>query len=369
MEFVLKADSLKKFLHIGSFEELNRDFFKLYNMINNHDYSLYSSINYHDGLLDIDLKAIKGRLKNLFGTSNISLLKALRDDIIQRGTDAYVKNKGLFKYYQKYMKNITRDKKYFKRKFNKSLVTLIDTFIDLLSNNQKYSRLDVGENVVNLFIAHSIMLDCKKWQSWQDKDRLKYFFDLLTQFISEHYDLFISDFTYKDIHARDIAKYMGIDFSERVEEPKDSSIEKFDYTFFESKEVPSEKLFSSIIGLARHEKEKRDLVPFLERKIALYRSLGYERIMVGKESFNGYIGFVLGNGYIILDKLFESLESCNIAIDNAIYIIREEDFNVVTRYSKTEMVTLINEGTIDAKRVIHVGDYESRVKKILNLED
>lgn len=368
MNFVLKSESLKKFLKIGSIEELNNDFFRLYNLINNHDYSLYSSIEYHDGLLDIDLKTIKGRLKNILGTNDILVLRTLRDDINLRGTNAYVRNKGLYKYYQNYMRNITRDKAHFKRQFNKRLVNLIDSYIDLLQEPKKYSRLDVDSQVADLFIAHSLMLDCKKWESWQDKERLKYFFDLLTRFISEHYNLFLSDFTYKGVSARSIAKYIGIDFSEKVEEPQES-IERLDYTFFESKEVSSERLFSSIMRLASKEKEKRDLMPFLQRKLALYASLDYKRIMVGQESFNGYIGFVLGNGYIILDKLFDNLESCKIAIDNAIYIIREEDFDVVTRSSKTEMVRMINEGQIDAERIIHAGDYESRVKKILNREN
>ena len=54
-----------------------------------------------------------------------------------------------------------------------------------------------------------------------------------------------------------------------------------------------------------------------------------------------------------------------IFVDNAIYIVREYEFEKITRMSKTQAIEAINLGIIDAKRIFHSGEYEERVKKFV----
>ena len=108
------------------------------------------------------------------------------------------------------------------------------------------------------------------------------------------------------------------------------------------------------------------LLNLYQTMITVYESLNIIKVKIGIDSFDGYVGLVLDNGKVILDKFYEDRKVGKIANDNAIYIVREEDFEKITKMSKTEAIAAINAGKIDAVRMLHSTHYESRVINYLN---
>lgn len=149
-------------------------------------------------------------------------------------------------------------------------------------------------------------------------------------------------------------------------EESNKKFDEYNYSFFECSKEKIRELFSTYKKGIANVDNSEELKEILNRKIALYESLNIVRLKIGIDSFDGYIGLVLDNNKVILDKFFEDIKRGKIATDNAIYIIRSEDFEKVTRMSKTEAMEAINLGFIDAIRIFHSGDYEKRVKSYLS---
>ena len=147
---------------------------------------------------------------------------------------------------------------------------------------------------------------------------------------------------------------------------KEDNIDIYDYSFFECSEEKAREMFASFTKSLSDHDNSEELKEILRRKLALYESLNIIKVKIGIDSFDGYVGLVLDNGKVILDKFYEDRKVGKIANDNAIYIVREEDFEKITKMSKTEAIAAINAGKIDAVRMLHSTHYESRVINYLN---
>lgn len=98
-----------------------------------------------------------------------------------------------------------------------------------------------------------------------------------------------------------------------------------------------------------------------DEKSEFYQSHEPYRIIKGKNSFNGYIGFIYPNGKVILDQYYE-INSNRIAT-SAIYVMEIDEFIELSRKSKTEII----EGKL-CPRIIHKNGWESKVENFIEGE-
>ena len=81
----------------------------------------------------------------------------------------------------------------------------------------------------------------------------------------------------------------------------------------------------------------------------------------GKNTFDGYVGFLYSNGKVILDKFYEKSGTGKVADGEAIYVMDISDFYRLSHYSKR---VLMQDPRV--KRVVHSGDWQGRVRKIID---
>ena len=145
-------------------------------------------------------------------------------------------------------------------------------------------------------------------------------------------------------------------------EVESENINKYNYSFMEydSKEK-SREVLGTYKKLGNNEVNNETATKVLNDKISFYENLGYEKIRVGVDSFDGYVGFELDNGVVILDKFFENMETGKIAVDEAIYITTTDEFDKVTKLSKSKCMEKIKNKELNVTRVIHQEGWQDRV--------
>ena len=96
---------------------------------------------------------------------------------------------------------------------------------------------------------------------------------------------------------------------------------------------------------------------FYQKKSFFDSSEPLLRVM-GKDTFNGYIGYIYPNGTVILDKYYEDAKKEKLATSVAIYSMNIDDFYRLSSLSKTEIIR-----DRLCKRFYHRGDWQNRVQK------
>ena len=99
---------------------------------------------------------------------------------------------------------------------------------------------------------------------------------------------------------------------------------------------------------------------FIEKK-ELFDSSSPYLILKGKNSFDGYQGYLYENGKIILEKFYDNYETKKIATGQAIYVMDIDNFREISKKSKREI--------IDNKlcmRITHRGNWQEKVLDAIN---
>lgn len=128
------------------------------------------------------------------------------------------------------------------------------------------------------------------------------------------------------------------------------------------KEIYDKALKSTIDRLPEakkkeHQERISDL--FIEKK-ELYDSIDPYYRVLGKNTFDGYIGYVYKNGTVILDKLYDNAKSGKITEGAAIYVMNISEFYELSHLTKTK---LIQENL--CRRIIHKGDWKTKVREVI----
>ena len=108
------------------------------------------------------------------------------------------------------------------------------------------------------------------------------------------------------------------------------------------------------------EEEKREhqlrlLDLFMEKKRLYDSSDPFFRVK-GKNTFDGYIGYVYPNGRVILDKFYDDSERNSLADGHAVYAMSIQEFYELSKLSKSELIK-----NKLCKRYIHKGNWAQRV--------
>lgn len=248
----------------------------------------------------------------------------------------------------------------------------IRQFKDFILNRRKYEKVKDGcfnEAYLQLYIACNLVGYAERKRLNNDNNGFTLALDTLKSYINNNPELAEQGLSFtipqpnskaKKYDISEVLRYIDR-FAPKNKKPEDDGMEKYNYSFFQTDPKTSQDILRKVVRLAQETNNSEELKELLRRKVALYESLNYVNIKVGTDSFNGYMGFTLANGTVILDKLFENLQEGKIATDNAIFIIKAEDFEKVTKMTKTETLEAIQLGLIEAQRIIHRGNFEERV--------
>ena len=109
-----------------------------------------------------------------------------------------------------------------------------------------------------------------------------------------------------------------------------------------------------------HEELKEILNKFIEKKEFFDRTDPYYRIS-GKNTFDGYIGYIYSNGTVVLEKFFENSVTGKVAKNQAIYIMSIQNFHTLTQLSKNEIISQKL-----CKRFIHKGNWQEKIITEIN---
>lgn len=92
--------------------------------------------------------------------------------------------------------------------------------------------------------------------------------------------------------------------------------------------------------------------------------------LVGKNSFEGYVGFLYPNNLVIFERFYRvSKRNPNHkvpAMNEAIYVMNSDNFAELSKLTKSEIISYIKDfGNKDIMRIYHRGNWKNRVSKLI----
>lgn len=120
------------------------------------------------------------------------------------------------------------------------------------------------------------------------------------------------------------------------------------------------KYYGNSTIFSNQEELKEILNKFIEKKEFFDRTDPYYRIL-GKNTFDGYIGYIYSNGTVVLEKFFENSATGKVAKNQAIYIMSIQNFHTLTQLSKNEIISQKL-----CKRFIHKGNWQEKIITEIN---
>jgi hypothetical protein len=93
----------------------------------------------------------------------------------------------------------------------------------------------------------------------------------------------------------------------------------------------------------------------------IFQQTNYSAQIVGKEKFEGYVGYVYENGLVVFEKFYE--EGGKIAQMQATYVMNYKNFVEFTKLSKPEILEYIkNTDNTDVTRLYHTKNWANNLK-------
>ena len=127
--------------------------------------------------------------------------------------------------------------------------------------------------------------------------------------------------------------------------------------------IPSEQSSKDKYQTSKPKQRNKDYSElFYQKKQFFDTSEPLLRVM-GKDTFDGYIGYIYPSGRVILDKFYEDSKTKKLAQDVAIYSMGIDDFYRLSQLSKSEIIR-----DRLCKRFYHRGDWQQRVLNEINGE-
>lgn len=108
-------------------------------------------------------------------------------------------------------------------------------------------------------------------------------------------------------------------------------------------------------ALEQEQHQKRLLELFMAKK-ALYDSSDPFFRIKGKNTFDGYVGYVYPNGRVVLDKFYDNASEGILADGHAVYAMSIQEFYELSKLSKSEIIR-----NNLCKRYVHRGNWTERV--------
>lgn len=320
-----------------------------------------------------DLTKLKNELYKHFNLqendpNNLTTIKKLTNslndyDAFESLTNFYPSISKSFKSTTENSSKTRKEKKIFLRQIRRILIL----FRKLLTNEIEYSKVNYSKidlKKLSLYLAYQIEYQSEEFKQNNEQEKRKKTLEYLQRYIENTKDILPYNYSFflkgKPYLLNKIKDYLH----QNIQKPKEEE-EDINYNFFECDKLNGTKLLKKYFQLGQSKINQAHLQEIHKRKIDLYTSINFTKIKLGKNSYNGYIGFVLENGYIILDKLFDDITTGKISCNNAIYIIKEKDFDNLTKLSKSKVIELMKKETYNITRIIHNSQFEEKVRSYI----
>lgn len=135
--------------------------------------------------------------------------------------------------------------------------------------------------------------------------------------------------------------------------------------------IKSGRTYKSVASKAEYEAKMKKAYDILDSKLDVFSKEECIHQLVGKNGFEGYLGFVYPNDIVIFER-FYSVSKRNPSvkkptINEAIYVMTCDNFEELSQYSKAEILSYIKDfNSKDVMRIYHRGNWQNRVKKIIS---
>ena len=235
--------------------------------------------------------------------------------------------------------------------------------------NETLSIID--NNALALFVA----LKVKNYAEKENKNSKNYkaFMRYLRNYLNNNKGLVESKYTVSiqydsSLGLSGVKRYKVstiVDFINEETKEKDINppIEiKEEYSFFgcdPNGEIRGWKGYPGPSGGTNARKEE-----ILKEKLDYYNALGYKKLHIGQNSFEGYLGFELDNGIVIIDKIYVNSSRRELSTeDAAVYITTTEEFEKLAKMSRCECIEKIESKELNAVRVYHHLGWQKTVEE------
>ena len=180
----------------------------------------------------------------------------------------------------------------------------------------------------------------------------------------DHPDLLAVNFSYSDFREmkkEEVEEFIEAYLSElsanwELIPSDDTSVEK-------SVRKAAKHRYRNISEQERKQREEKLMNLYMQKKKFYDSTDPYFRIK-GKQTFDGYVGYIYSNSLVVLEKFYDNAEKSQIADNEAIYIIGMRDFYELSQHSKSYLIA-----NHLCRRVIHKGMWQEKVLEYINKKD
>lgn len=370
----------EKIITIKTPEELKKQLPRIYELyvdqlqVNNKLIELEEVVN--DPKVPLELK-----FKNVSRITND--LKKFYSNFELKREQEYAKNFTLTSYLERLMKAL------------ENLFLHAEEIIDIYYNQ----TLDINsfskeeEDILNLYIASLFMQEI---ENKENSSKQRYLFYLVNYFkenvetkvtrvkikldnkkvtpitlyqrykkiLANNPELLAVNFTYGDF--KDMTK-------EEVEEFVSSYLAELhaNWELIPSDDISIDRTVRSIVkhstrNMSEEEKRKKEedlLNLYIQKKTFFDQTDPYFRIK-GKQTFDGYVGYIYSNSLVVLERFYKDAEETKITSNEAIYILKMQDFYELSKHSKLYLIA-----SPLSKRVYHRGLWQERVLEYINKKE
>lgn len=95
----------------------------------------------------------------------------------------------------------------------------------------------------------------------------------------------------------------------------------------------------------------------------IFENTNYVCQIVGRDKFNGYVGYIYENGLVIFERFYE--EDGTTAKQNATYIMNYQNFVEFIQLTKVEILECIKDGRDDIKRLYHTKNWANNLSSYI----
>ncbi|MBO5138641.1 MAG: hypothetical protein J6B89_03265 [Bacilli bacterium] len=105
------------------------------------------------------------------------------------------------------------------------------------------------------------------------------------------------------------------------------------------------------------------------KRRAILDSSNYLYQLMGKNHFEGYVGYLYANGNVIFEKFYENIKKHKIAKSHATYIMTLDNFVEMSKRTKSEIIQYIESGNTDVKRIYHTQTWQHRIENAIKTKE
>lgn len=186
----------------------------------------------------------------------------------------------------------------------------------------------------------------------------KELYNMYKQIVVENPELHVIDFAAMDFSGMTLAEVESF-MIEYLQDLK-ANWEIIPPSEMEKDFIPRDKnVRNYLTEEERRQKQEKLVELYMQKKDFYDRTDPFFRI-IGKNTFEGYVGHIYTNGKVVLDKFFENQDTGRVAENQAIYVMDISDFYRLSSLPKQELIH-----NPLCKRIYHAGNWQGKIQTVI----